>query len=50
MTHKDKIWWLEENVIGGMPKPPTVEDIAILKDMGVGAVASFLEQTDNLTE
>ena len=48
MIHKEKIWWLEEKILGGMPKPPTVEDISALKEMGVGAVASFLVERDNL--
>jgi atypical dual specificity phosphatase len=49
MSHYEKIWWLEENKIGGMPKPP-VEEIANLKKSGLGAIASFLEGPDNLEE
>ncbi|MDD7984885.1 dual specificity protein phosphatase family protein [Lentisphaera marina] len=49
MSHYEKIWWLEDNKIGGMPKPP-VEEIANLKKSGLGAIASFLEGQDNLEE
>ena len=49
MAHYEKIWWLEDGKLGGMPKPP-VEDIAQLKASGLGAIASFLEGRDNLAE
>ncbi|WDE97488.1 dual specificity protein phosphatase family protein [Lentisphaera profundi] len=49
MSHTEKIWWLEENELGGMPKPP-IESIPDLKKEGLGAVASFLEGKDNLEE
>ncbi|MCM8534532.1 MAG: dual specificity protein phosphatase family protein [Lentisphaeraceae bacterium] len=49
MSHYDKIWWLEENSIGGMPKPPA-DEIAALYNSGLRAVGSFLEGEDNLTE
>lgn len=49
MSHFDKIWWLEEGVIGGMRKPE-VEDIPELYESGLEAVVSFLEKPDNLDE
>ncbi|MCM8531062.1 MAG: dual specificity protein phosphatase family protein [Lentisphaeraceae bacterium] len=49
MSHYDKIWWLEENSVGGMPKPP-VDEIASLYNSGLRAVGSFLEGEDNLKE
>ncbi len=49
MSHFDKIWWLEENTVGGMPKPP-VEEIPALYEKGLRAVASFLEAEDNIKE
>lgn len=49
MSHFDKIWWLEEGVIGGMRKPE-IEDIPELYENGLEAVASFLEKPDNLDE
>ena len=49
MNHYDKIWWLVENRIGGMPKPP-IEQIPELHKQGLRAVASFLEGDDNLAE
>ena len=49
MSHCEKIWWLEDNCLGGMPKPP-VEEIQNLYDKGLRAVASFLEEEDNIAE
>ena len=49
MSHYEKIWWLEENSIGGMPKP-AIEEIPELYKNGLRAVASFLEGKDNLEE
>lgn len=49
MSHYEQIWWLEENSVGGMPKPP-IDEIPSLYKNGLRAVASFLESDDNLQE
>jgi len=49
MSHYEKIWWLETGIIGGMPQPQT-DAIVDLYDKGVLAIASFLEDRDNLDE
>lgn len=49
MSHYDKIWWLEENVIGGM-RQPEIEDIPELYEKGLRAIASFLETSENIEE
>lgn len=49
MSHYERIWWLEEKSIGGMPQP-AIEDIPELYEKGLRAVASFLEGQDNLEE
>jgi len=49
MSHYDKIWWLEENSVGGM-RQPEIEDIPDLHKRGLRAVASFLEAPENIEE
>ena len=49
MNHYDKIWWLVDKHLGGMPKPP-IEEIPKLYNQGLRAVASFLEADDNIAE
>ncbi|MCM8543299.1 MAG: dual specificity protein phosphatase family protein [Lentisphaeraceae bacterium] len=49
MSHFEKIWWLEENIIGGM-RQPEIKDIPELYEQGLRAVASFLEDPENLEE
>ncbi len=49
MSHFEKIWWLEDGLVGGMRKPEH-DDIVDLKENGLAAVASFLEGKDNLEE
>lgn len=49
MSHYEKIWWLEEGIIGGM-RQPEIEDIPGLYEQGLKAVASFLEAPENLPE
>ena len=49
MSHFDKIWWLEKNIIGGM-RQPEIKDIPDLYEKGLRAVASFLEAPENIEE
>ena len=49
MSHYEKIWWLKQNSLGGMPQPP-LEEIPYLYNKGLRAIASFLEAPDNLDQ
>ena len=49
MSHYEKIWWLEDQLLGGMRQPP-LEEISNLYNNGLRAIASFLESQENLEE
>ena len=49
MSHYEKTWWLEKDIIGGM-RQPEIKDIPDLYNKGLRAVASFLEAPENIDE
>lgn len=46
-THISKLWWILPGQLAGMPKPQ-VEDLAAVRDVGIRAIISLLEDQDGL--